>query len=488
MFDVSWVADLDAASACAAITGNQTDLREQELRELLLAAHWAVLHDGESISSPDSPAPPGAERRRQLGGAGTPPLAEFACAELGLLMGTGFISADNLIRDALDLQHRHPRLWAALARGEGRVWKARKVAQLVHRAGLSLEDARTVDLRTTAYVDLLPWASFLRLVEAEIITADPAAAEQRRQARELEQFVTATPSDEQGLKTLIARAEAGDVIVFMAMCNRIAEILEVEGDTSPAGARRARAVGILGRPADALALLQRHAAVDVETTDDGEPLDLPAPCPSCGDTAALPFRIDPERVRPRAVLHVRLSAEALRSGSGVAVLVNDRSRPITVGEAMTLLGHCQVSVRPVLDLRAELPADCYEVPARMRDALRLARPSSVFPWSTSGLAADLDHTIPFVPLAAGGQPGQTRVDNLGPMNRFAHRVKTHGRGWRHRQPSPGVYLWRTPHGSWFRSDRHGSRPLAGDPADPPTPQTQCERHLAGLLPRPEVVT
>ncbi len=30
------------------------------------------------------------------------------------------------MRDAFDLQHRHPRLWAALARGEGRVWKARK--------------------------------------------------------------------------------------------------------------------------------------------------------------------------------------------------------------------------------------------------------------------------------------------------------------------------------------------------------------------------
>ena len=30
MFDTSWIADLDADSACHAITGNQLDLREQE--------------------------------------------------------------------------------------------------------------------------------------------------------------------------------------------------------------------------------------------------------------------------------------------------------------------------------------------------------------------------------------------------------------------------------------------------------------------------
>ena len=99
----------------------------------------------------------------------------------------------------------------------------------------------------------------------------------------------------------------------------------------------------------------------------------------------------------------------------------------------------------------------------MREALRLSRPSSVFPWTTAGGRPDLDHTVPFVPAAAGGPPGQTRIDNLGPMSRFAHRVKTHGRGWRHRQPVPGVYLWRTPHGFWFRTDQHGSRPLGRDP-------------------------
>ena len=40
--------------------------------------------------------------------------------------------------------------------------------------------------------------------------------------------------------------------------NRIAEILTARGDTDPVGARRARAIGILARPAEALQLLIEH--------------------------------------------------------------------------------------------------------------------------------------------------------------------------------------------------------------------------------------
>jgi hypothetical protein len=63
----------------------------------------------------------------------------------------------------------------------------------------------------------------------------------------------------------------------------------------------------------------------------------------------------------------------------------------------------------------------------------------------------------------GGPPGQTDPYRMGPMTRYAHRVKTHARGWRHLNPLPGVYLWRTRHGYWFRVDRHGTHPLGRNP-------------------------
>jgi hypothetical protein len=73
------------------------------------------------------------------------------------------------------------------------------------------------------------------------------------------------------------------------------------------------------------------------------------------------------------------------------------------------------------------------------------------------------------------------------MSRHAHRVKTHGRGWRHHQPVPGVFLWRTPHGYWFRTDHAGTKSLgktpdAGDLAGRPgTPFSPAEHHLQRLL-------
>ena len=76
------------------------------------------------------------------------------------------------------------------------------------------------------------------------------------------------------------------------------------------------------------------------------------------------------------------------------------------------------------------------------------------------------------------------------MIRFGHRIKTHGRGWVHRQPCPGVYLWRTPHGYWFRVDNRGTHALGrvpdlrrhDTPERPATtvPRTPYERALAEL--------
>ena len=49
----------------------------------------------------------------------------------------------------------------------------------------------------------------------------------------------------------------------------------------------------------------------------------------------------------------------------------------------------------------------------------------------------------------------SRLDNYGPLGRFHHRVKTHGR-WVLRQPFAGIYLWRDPHGQVFLVDHSGT--------------------------------
>ncbi len=183
-----------------------------------------------------------------------------------------------------------------------------------------------MDAAVAPYVDSLPWKPFTDLVAAKIIEADPAAAEARRVAESLARFVSTGQSDEFGLKTLIVRANAGDVIFFVAMCDRIAQCLLADGDTDPVDVRRSKAVGILAQPALALALLERHAALAPADPDEPTRTSPPSlrvePCETCGraaaapDPAAAPFPVDPDRLRPQATLYVRISAESLVAGSG----------------------------------------------------------------------------------------------------------------------------------------------------------------------------
>jgi hypothetical protein len=169
-------------------------------------------------------------------------------------------------------------------------------------------------------------------------------------------------------------------------------------------------------------------------------------------------RVDPGRLLPAATLYVHVSRETLETGHGVARL--EGVGPITAGQAAGFLRHSNVTISPVLDLAGGSPVDCYEVPARMHQVVKLRHPFEIFPWGTIGSRrSEDDHTRRYVPPDQGGPPGQTHPDNLAPLGRRHHRVKTHARGWRHHQIAPGSYLWRTATGHWYRVDRDGSHHL-----------------------------
>jgi hypothetical protein len=120
---------------------------------------------------------------------------------------------------------------------------------------------------------------------------------------------------------------------------------------------------------------------------------------------------------------------------------------------------CDIRVLPVIDPVETPPADSYEIPRRIREAVFLQTPASVFPWGTgTSRGMDVDHTIPYLPPSRGGPPGQTTVDNLGPLSRGEHRLKTHG-GWRLRQPAQGLYLWRSPFGATYLVTNAGTQDL-----------------------------
>ncbi len=79
-------------------------------------------------------------------------------------------------------------------------------------------------------------------------------------------------------------------------------------------------------------------------------------------------------------------------------------------------------------------------------------------------ACDLDHTAEW-----DRDEGPTAHDNLGPLCRRDHQVKTHG-GARLRQVAPGVFEWTTPLGRTYRVEpgRDGAyRRVDGLGLDPP---------------------
>ncbi len=454
---------LDGARCADALAASRVAIIDAELAQVRLVAQWCDLH-----SAPEAAGStvPGAERIVALGGDGAPRVREFAAGELGVLLSLTTTAARALMRDVLDARHRHPRLWSLVLTGQLRWFQARHVVRAAHAAGLGLAQARQVDDRLAPYLVELPWGRMQCLVEAAVVEADPEGAEQRRVAAELARFVRTGRSTEHGTKTIYARARAGDAIFFFAMCDRIAQILALRGhpslvdlqertDLHPADARQAQmdvlrseAIGILATPARALALLRWAESPE---NDPG---------------------VDPDDLAPPATLYVHVSHEAFAGSSGVA-RVEDVG-PVTLEQAVDWLRHHRVVVRPVIDLNASPVADAYEVSPLVRETVELRHPVEVFPFGTlSSRRADKDHTRRYRPPRTGGPPGQTTPDNLGPLGRYHHRLKTHG-GWTCLQPTPGTFYWRTPHGHWTRVDRNGTRHLAGPPS-------LMEDHLARLL-------
>lgn len=511
------------------VEANALELRVRETRQLRLAVAWADAHDAD-IHDADLPFSPLVERPDLLGGAGNPQVSEFCTAEFAALQGLSYSSGRALLADALDVRYRLPRLWRQVLAGEVRGWKARQVA--VATRDLSWEAAADVDHAIAGLVESVPWPRFQRILGAAVLEADPALRREREERARSERKVWVSQS-EFGLKTLIARANAGDVTWFLAAVNRIADILKADGNRDPIDMRRATAIGILAQPAVAVRMLADHAAdsdpdpdpdpaddvdesaaapelaaeldavppVDLDLLDtllaDAEPdgpesptaeppewlLSGPPVEPAVDEAAPLADpqtvaeaghisqpvglpaglqRVDPKALRPRVVLYFHLAEAAVRDGHGLVRPGDGGALTLVQLQEWLTATDTVVQVRPVIVPADTEPVDGYEIPHRVREATRLRHVAEVWPYGTCTSAGmDLDHTRPYLPMVRGGPPGQTGVDTLGPLGRRVHRAATHG-GWKKRQPAPGVFLFRSPHGWIWLVTNHGTLPLGNN--------------------------
>ena len=92
--------------------------------------------------------------------------------------------------------------------------------------------------------------------------------------------------------------------------------------------------------------------------------------------------------------------------------------PITLAQVRVHFGpHCQLTIKPVIDLAGQVPVHAYEVGDHRREAVHLRTPCDNWPWADNrSRGQDLDH------------------------NELS-----------------GIFIWRTPLGDYLLEDHTGTR-------------------------------
>lgn len=454
MSDIAGVTPEDVLAGASDVVRRR---RLVEVEDLDLLAVWAVLHSADPTE--------GLERRErrhallagdvlvQLGGEGTPRVQDHCLGEIALARGTGVGATVNALADRLDLEHRLPLTWQVVRAGQTEVGIARRVAKLSRH--LPAEVVDLVDRAVARVIGTESGGRVLAVAEAKIIEADPALHAERVDAELRRRYVSSGRTDEFGLRTVIARVEAGDAVWVEAIVTRVAEIIAPRHPEATADELRSLAFGWLARPAELLALLLEHR-------DEQEQLE-PAPNRALAFPADLLDALraaDLTRLAPKAVLYVHLHEAAL-TGAAPGVARVEGLGPRTYASLAELLARTDLVVKPVLDLANRVRTTAYEHPESLKERVYLTTGGDYWPFATStSRAVDYDHAIPH---DATGPPGQTGNHNSGPLGRRHHRWKTHA-GYRARQCGSGRYVWLTPHGLGFMVAHDGTRRISSGEA------------------------
>jgi len=450
------VEDLTGSALLAAIRASLEVENAEAARQLVLAARWADLHPPESIHSAAAFTVRGSEHEEPIAGEGAPWVAEFCLAELGGVLGVSTTAAKRLVGQALELRHRLPRLWAQVLAGRVPAWRARLVAEAtIHSSpALTPEAAGFVDAQVAAVAGRVGPAQLDRLVaEAikrfDLAGVDPAADPEDGYLHVDPRHVTIHDDGVHfaGTMRLEAELDLADALDLDRALAHGAATLKALGSEAPLGARRSAALGDLART---------QTALDLHST---------GVTGARGDVDGLP-------VAREVVLHAHFDAGL----SGDTTVFGPTGR-LEEGQRLVLLeqvkdwcagSRTKVTIKPVIDLNADLSTAAYEVPDRIREHVVLRDRACVFPWCTRpARGCDIDHIVEFDHHAAAEgrpQPGPTQTDNLAALCRSHHRVKTHT-AWRYRMVAPGVFEWTSPHGHRYRRDRDGTSTL-----DPPHPE------------------
>jgi len=356
---------------------------------------------------------------------------EDLSGELALANRMSIAGARFLVADMVTLTSRLPLCWGKVASGAAPLRRARRVAS--ETEPFVPEDGwAKVDAMIAPSLGAVNATRLNKMVSAAITTVNPEHAKILTDSRPRHAWTGIDRADPL-TGWLSARLDTKDALSLESTIQMVADRLANDGDDTDTDTRRAKALGMLADPANVLAMVDGTSTTNAAFT-------------------------------PRTQVYVHMHADNLDDWENLARI--EMLGPVLISQVSAITKGSRVKLTPAIHC-ADTGAgvDSYEIPDRIRAQVLARQPYDVFPWaSTPSRNLDLDHTIPYKP----GQSDQTRPDNLGPLSRKAHRIKTHC-DWALKQVEIGVYLWESAAGQKCRVDATGTHPVERSSTHPIKP-------------------
>lgn len=409
---------------------------------------------------------------------------DVAAADLSarLLVPPG--EAKTLIREGRAYAGALAGTGAALADGRIEPAKARAIVR-----GAGDEPA---DVAAAVEAEVLPRAGgrSVRQVHADVVRAlnriDPEGAADRHRTARACRVVSRPRILQDGMAGLWIVLAASEAVRVDSTLDALARRSREAGDPRTLDQLRADELvdRVLGRSrhvvaADATEAPSQRGGGQEDRDFLGTPLpaDSSVAAASTEPAAPHPGHVCPSG--PRTVVHVTVPLTTLMgaddepgdlAGYGPVDAQQARAMALDLGSTWQRL-----VTDPLSGTVLDVGRSTYRPPAALADHVRHRDKYCTAPGCPVPAArCDLDHTVEYDPAPDGSPPrplGTTCAQNLGPLCRTHHRLKTAGI-LRVRQPTAGEFLWHTPSGHSFRVRAGTEKPvqhLTGPPQVPEPP-------------------
>ncbi|MFV0427116.1 MAG: HNH endonuclease signature motif containing protein [Beutenbergiaceae bacterium] len=442
-----------------------------EVERLLAVVAWVLAHPPSSGAEAATFIVAGntvqhGPQRSPLNEPEVPQVAVWAVAELAATLGISTESGRRLVSESLELAFRLPRIWDKVRSGHMLGWRARQIARSTY--ALPGPAAEFVD-QHLATVDGVIRRSQIENVVTEAITRYDQErflreGSAKRELRHCEIALSGTTLG--GITPVSGHLDLVDALDLDAALRHAADRRADAGDASVLGVRRARALGDIARnylQCSGLPLVG-GGLIGIDTDPQAaRPVTIVTP-PEQPSAALEQGASAPRSPHRQVMVYLHLSEPSIAGAHPLGRVGNTRA-PVLVETVKRWCAEpdTTVIIRPVIDTRADVGVDRYEIPDRIAEQVVLRDETCVFPnCARDARSCDLDHIEPYRLPGSRSLPEddlQTRPSNLAPLCREHHNLKT-ARRWAYRRLPDGSYEWTSQEtGSSYRTDVYGTTRL-----------------------------